>query len=148
MGCEVASVATFLAVLRLQPAACLALKDGGDLTALAAAMWLRPAAVAQIMEGRFDATCFDLELLSRAEEIPAAGYGWGIAATTKAAGMTLRACTSALRLGPLSPFDFFSRAVTPIGRHVCITRSGYRPLRSPDDDFLFRPAAGAERLVA
>ena len=34
-------------------------------------------------------------------------------------------------------------AVTPVGRHISISRYGYRPLRSADDDILVREPTAA-----
>lgn len=145
---DVASVETFVAVQRIQPASSLCMKEDGSIVALVAMLWLREAAVAEILAGRFDACDLDPALLSRGAEVPAAGYGWGIAATTKAGGQAALSLGDALTVGPFGPFDLFSRAVTAVGRHISQKRAGCVPLRGPDDDIMFRPALAASRRAA
>jgi hypothetical protein len=145
---EVADVDTFMAVQALQPAASICLKEAGRIIGVLGMLWLRAPAVTQILAGRFDAVSLDPELLSRGGETPAAGYGWGVAAATKPAGKAALACGDAFTSGPFARFDIFSRVVTPVGRHIALTRSGCVPLRSPDDDLVFRPALINVKRVA
>lgn len=136
MGHEVSSSRTFRAVQLVQPLSCICFCEGGEITGVIGILLLRPAARPLLASGRFDGVNVDLGLLTRAEEVPAIGYGWGMAASTKPAGAAIIAVTQAFRAGPLAEFVFITKAVTPVGRHVSITRFGYRPLRGPDDDLL------------
>ncbi|HZZ34974.1 MAG TPA: hypothetical protein VFE03_04555 [Caulobacteraceae bacterium] len=144
MNHTVASPETFIAVQQIQPASSLAFQEDGAITGVFGALLLRAAAVRQLMAGVFDGVDVDLELLSRGAEVPAIAYIWGIASTTKAAGSAMLAMCGALHVGPLGPFTVVTRAVTPVGRHLSLTRYGYQPLRHPDDDMLIRRAERQE----
>lgn len=136
MGHEVSTARTFRAVQKLQPLSCVCFCEGGAITGVIGILLLREAAAEQLRSGRFDGVNVDLDLLARAGEHPAIGYGWGMAASTKPAGAAIIAVTQAFRAGPLAEFTFITKAVTAVGRHVSITRFGYRPMRGPDDDLL------------
>lgn len=147
MNYEVSRCDTFEAVQSVQAGSSLCFREDGAITGIMGVLLLRPAAVAQLMEGRFDGADVDIDLLSRGGETPAIGYAWGIAASTKTAGAAITALGMPLRLGPLGALTFITKAVTGAGRHVAITRFGYRPLRNPDDDLLVS-APAAQRLAA
>ncbi len=141
---QIATCRTFRAVQAMQPASSLCFCEDGDITGLNGILLLRPAAVDVLMRGDFDGVDVDLELLARPDEAPAIGYGWGMAASTKPGGAAVIASTMPLRCGPLAAIPFITKAVTSVGRHVSITRFGYRPLRGPDDDLLINdPTAGS-----
>jgi hypothetical protein len=144
MNHDVASVETFLAVQAIQPGSSLAYREDGVVTGVLGVLLLRAGATAQLMNGTFDGVDVDLDLLSGPREVPAIGYGWGVAATTKTAGAAITAVSMPLRKGPLGPFTFVTKAVTPVGRHVSLTRYGYEPLRHPDDDMLISRAERQE----
>jgi hypothetical protein len=144
MNHTVASAETFTAVQQIQQASSLAYREGGVITGVLGVLLLRTPAVRQLMTGTFDGVDVDLDLLSRSSEIPAIAYGWGIAATTKTAGAAMMAMSVPLHIGPLGAFSVVTRAVTPVGRHVCLTRVAYQPLRHPDDDMLIRRAERQE----
>jgi len=145
---EVTSEDTILSVQRLQKGSSLVYRQGGEVTAVVGILLLRPEALNQLMNGAFDAMRPSLDLLSRADEAPACGYSWGIAASTKPAGAAAMAMGMSFRSGPLSSLLFFTRAVSSVGRHVALTRGGYEPLRRPDDDLLVRRPAIAKRRAA
>ena len=147
MNHPVSSCETFRAVQAVQAGSSLCFREDGVITGIMGVLLLRKPAVAQLKSGRFDGKDVDIELLSRGAERPAIGYGWGIAATTKAAGAAITALGMPLRLGPLGALTFITKAVTGAGRHVAITRFGYQPLRHADDDLLIS-APVAERLAA
>jgi hypothetical protein len=144
---KVTPIDVMAAVHAIQPAASVAFREGGEVTGIVGALLLRRTAMAELMRGDFDGAEVDLDLLARADEVPDCAYGWGIAASTKSAGAAISAFGVALMEQPLGALAVVSRAVTPVGRHVCITRFGYRPLRNPDDDLLIR-APLVRRLAA
>jgi len=136
MGHGVSTARTFRAVQRLQPMSCICCCEDSAITGVIGILLLRDAATAPLRSGEFDGVNVDLDLLARPGEVPVIGYGWGMAASTKPAGAAIIAVTQAFRAGPLADFTFITKAVTAVGRHVSITRFGYRPLRGPDDDLL------------
>ena len=147
MSHKVTSVATFKAVQAVQPWSSFCCYEDGQVTGLMGLLLLRDAAVQQLMDGVFDGMEVDTDLLSRPNEIPAIGYGWGIVATTEKSSNALKACGWPLRSGPLGPLTFITTAVTPAGRHVCISRLGYRPLRHADDSLLISDPIAARQAA-
>ena len=145
---KVTSVATFRAVQAVQPWASCCYWENGIITGLMGLLLLRDEAVTQLMDGTFDGLEVDTTLLSRGREPPAMGYGWGLAATTPASSAALRACVWQVRSAVLGHLSFTATAVTPAGRHVCITRLGYRPMRHPDDHLLVSDPIVARQVAA
>jgi hypothetical protein len=135
---EVVSVETLLAVQAVQPTATLVFKEDGRITGVSGQLLFRRSAIARLYAGVFDAVDVDTRLLSRPGEPPAAGYSWGIAASTKRAAAAVILFGKEVRARLYPNLVIFTRAVTPVGRHIATTRHGYRPLRGPDDDFMIR----------
>jgi hypothetical protein len=148
MAHKVTSIATFRAVQDVQPWASCCYREDGVVTGLMGLLLLREKAVAQMLDGSFDGMEVDTDLLSRGRELTAMGYGWGMAATTPASSAALRACVWQVRSVALGHLSFTATAVTPAGRHVCITRLGYRPMRHPDDSLLISDPIVARRVAA
>jgi hypothetical protein len=136
MDHEVVGIETLLAVRRIQPAATLVHREGGRITAVAGQLILRTSSVRPLLAGRFDALNVDTDYLARDGDLVALGYAWGIAASTKTGGQAIGAFNRMLRERLFPHIAGFTRAVTPIGRHVAATRYGYAPLRHPDDDLM------------
>ena len=135
---DVVSVETLLAVQAVQPTATLIFKEDGRITGVSGQLLFRRSAITQLYGGVFDAVDVDTRLLSRPGERPAAGYSWGIAASTKRAAAAVILFGKEVRARLYPNLVIFTRAVTPVGRHIATTRHGYRPLRGPDDDFMIR----------
>jgi hypothetical protein len=138
MGHEVVSLATLEAVQEVQPAATLVFMEDGEVTAVSGQLLLSPGSVRPIFEGAFDALEVDVRYLTVEGEVAALGYAWGIAATTKKGGAAVIAVGKALRAALFPDLTIFTRAVTPVGRHIAVDRHGYVPLRAPDDELLIR----------
>jgi hypothetical protein len=136
MGHEVASLDTYRAVMAIQPASVLVFKEDGRVTGVTASLFLRRRAVDVIVRGRFNALTPDVDLLAREGEHPAAAYGWGVAVATRPASKAILGGGVAMKDVLFPTLTAFARAVTGAGRHICLTRYGYRPLRGPDDDLL------------
>jgi len=136
MDHDVSSVETFRAVQAIQPASSLCYREDGVVTGVLGLLLLRATALDQLMHGTFDGKDIDFDLLSRGAERPAVGYAWGIAATSRTAGAAVTAFSGPLGEGATGGITFVARAVTEVGRHVALTRFGFRPLRHPDDDML------------
>ncbi|MBS0410677.1 MAG: hypothetical protein JSR86_12240 [Proteobacteria bacterium] len=145
---KVASLETYLRVQVIQPAAVLVAKEAGRVTGVAGMLFLRRAGVEQILAGAFDALDPADELLTHEGESPVALYAWGVAAATKLGGQAILGGGRAVRLQLFPTITGFTRAVTGAGRHVALTRYGYRPLRHPDDDLMVsEPTLAAERAA-
>lgn len=143
---EVVSIETILAVQAIQPAAMLVFDDGQQITGVFGQLLLRPSAVRPLFDGAFDALNVDTDFLTRAGEPAALGYAWGLAASTKRAAASLILHGQLVRRRLFPNLTIFTRAVTPVGRHIALNRYGYQPLRHPDDDLLIRlpePVAAA-----
>jgi hypothetical protein len=135
---DVVSIGTLQAVRAIQPAAMLVYKEDGRVTGVFGQLVLRPTAIRRIFEGDFDALDVDTEYLSRAGEIAGLGYAWGLAASTKRAAASLILHGQLVRARLFPDLTIFTRAVTPVGRHIALNRYRYQPFRRPDDDLLIR----------
>jgi hypothetical protein len=148
IGPDVASAETLLAVRRLQAASCLGFHENGRITGVLGYLFLGRSALDDMMAGRFDALKLDVGRLSAADEPPALGYTWGIAAVSKNASAAAYAAAAELRADLWRDLPFVTRAVTPVGRHIAITRGQYTPLRFPDDEFMIRRPAAVQEIAA
>jgi hypothetical protein len=145
---KVASLETYLRVQQVQPAAVLVSRDEGRIAGVVGMLFLRPAGVEQILDGVFDALDPPTEVLTAEGESPAALYAWGVAASTKVGSQAILVGGRAVRLDLFPTITGFTRAVTGAGRHVALTRYGYRPLRHPDDEMMVsEPTLAAERAA-
>ena len=135
---EVVSIGTLQAVRAIQPAAMLVYKEDGKVTGVFGQLVLRPSAIRRIFEGDFDALDVDTEYLSRAGEIAGLGYAWGLAASTKRGAAAVIQHGQLVRSRLFPDLTIFTRAVTPVGRHIALNRYRYQPFRHPDDDLLIR----------
>jgi len=145
---KVASLETYLRVQRVQPAAVMVAKEAGRITGVVGMLFLRPAGVDQILDGVFDALDPPTEVLTAEGECPVALYAWGVAAATKPGGQAILVGGRAVRLELFPTITGFTRAVTGAGRHVALTRYGYRPLRHAEDDLMVsEPTLAAERAA-
>ena len=136
MDHEVVGARVLATVLRIQPAATLVYKEDGRITGVSGQLILTERAWAPLLDGDFDALVVDPAFLAREGERVALGYGWGVAASTKPAGYAVNNAGRVIRERLFPNITAFTKAVTPIGRHVCLTRYGYEPLRHEDDDLM------------
>ncbi|HWA64006.1 MAG TPA: hypothetical protein VG939_21720 [Caulobacteraceae bacterium] len=148
MDHKVASLATYRAVQSVQPCSLLVYKEEGRVTGVIGMLFLRAAAVEQLVAGEFDALDPALELLTAEDEAPVAAYAWGVAAETKDAGKAILGGGAAVRQKLFPTITAFTRAVTGAGRHVAVTRYGYRSLRFDGDDLMVREPAQAAEVAA
>lgn len=150
MAHKVADLDVYLRVQSIQPVAVMVAKEEGRITAVTAMLFLRAAAVDQFAADAFDALDPDGALLTVEGESPAAVYSWGVAAATKPGGAAVLGAGMAIREELFPYITALSRAVTGAGRHVAMTRYGYRPLRHADDELMvaeFRPPLAAEKAA-
>jgi hypothetical protein len=136
MDHEVVSEATLARVLAIQPASTLVYKEGGKITGVSGQLMLTPQTFHIMLAGKFDALDVDTELLARDGDLISLGYGWGIAASSKPAANAVSWVGRTMRLRLYTHIAGFTRAVTPVGRHIALKRYGYEPLRHADDDLM------------
>ena len=149
MDTEVASLEVFQDVINIQPTGFLAYCEDGEVTAVTGQLFMRREAARRLLDGRFDGVNLDTSLLARDGEHPAVAYSWGVAAATKEGGKAIFAGSGAMKKAFFPDVTVFTRAVTGAGRHVALTRYGYRPLRHPDDDILVNePVAATQEQAA
>ncbi|MFI4976766.1 MAG: hypothetical protein ACHP84_19715 [Caulobacterales bacterium] len=144
MQAEVAGPEVLAAACAVQASACMAYREGGAIVGVVGYLFLNAGGLSQVITGRFDGADLDLGYLSRTREAPAAGYTWGLAVarrTGKSASVAAFKAMDELRSGAWRWLPFFTRAVTPVGRFVAVTRAGFQPLRGPKDNLLICPAA-------
>jgi hypothetical protein len=145
MDHEVVDVETLATVLSIQPAAAVVYREEGRITGVSGQLILTARAWAPLLAGAFDALVVDPAVLAREGERVALGYGWGVAGSTKPARYAVNNALSVIRERLFPNITAFTKAVTPIGRHVCLTRFGYEPLRHEDDDLLISLPANLPR---
>jgi hypothetical protein len=133
---EVVGIETLLKVQQVQPASTLVFKEDGRVTAVAGQLILNSTTIRPLLAGEFDALDVDPDFLARDGELVALGYAWGIAASTKPGGQAIGGFNRVVGERLFPHIVGFTRAVTPIGRHVAATRYGYEPLRHPDDELM------------
>lgn len=136
MDHEVVGIDTLIAVRRIQPGATLVFKEDGRITGVAGQLILNLTCIRPLFDGAFDALNVDTDYLARDGELVAIGYAWGIAASTKPGGQAIGGFNRLIRERLFPTIAGFTRAVTPIGRHVAASRYGYVPLRHEDDDLM------------
>jgi hypothetical protein len=136
MDHKVVGIETLSAVLAVQPASTLVYKEDSRITGVSGQLILTSAAFAPLLAGAFDAVDVDTAYLARDGDLVALGYGWGIAASTKPAGYAVSNAGRVIREKLFPNIATFTKAVTPVGRHVALTRYGYQPLRHPDDELM------------
>jgi hypothetical protein len=144
---KVVSVDTLIEVQEVQPTMTLVFKEDGVITGVTGNLLLRPNAVEPLLAGQFDAVNVNLDYLCRDGDPVALGYAWGVAATTKPAGKAVVTVGGLWRRQLLPNLATFTRAVTPIGRHIALTRHGYQPLRHPDDELMIGLPSAEERAL-
>lgn len=144
MNHKVASMEAYVAVQAVQPPAILVYREDGRMTGVFGRLFLREEGVRQLLDDRFDALDVDCDLLSREGERPAAMYAWGVACETRAAGVAILGGAGAIRSILFPVITAFTRAVTGAGRHVAMTRYGFRGLRHADDDLMVSEPKFAE----
>lgn len=126
LGDVVASAESFSAVQAIFPASLLGHYEIGALTGVLAAFPLNMLGLEQIHAGAFDAVRLDAALIARPGEVPAAYYGWGFAATTKAGGRAVVKASADIHRELYFATPTFARATTPDGLRA-LTSIGFRP---------------------
>jgi hypothetical protein len=135
---KVASRAAYAGALAVQPFALLVCREAGRIAGVMGQLFLRRQGVEAVLAGCFDGVDLDPALLTHEGERPIAGYIWGVAADSKPAAKAVFAASNEIRYRFFPTLTVFTRAVTPVGRHISVSRYGYRPLRWNADDVLVR----------
>jgi len=133
MGCQVASLATFARLRKLQPAVLLVNRREGRVSGLVATLLLTPGAIERLLEGRFDGLSPQDEDLSAPDAPAAAYYIWGVAGRTRLARWSAMELCKRLRYQALPDLTAFMKAATPEGRRAGIDRLGFVPVGHADE---------------
>ncbi len=102
-------------------------REAGAITGVLGWIPLSAAGLAAVLAGRFEGARPDLGLVAAADELPAAAYGWGIAASTRVASRAIVGSTIALIEDVLPDVPWFTRPATADGLRVIVGRFGYAP---------------------
>ncbi len=137
----IASVEVFSAVQAITHASVFVYREGRAVTGMLGLFLIRPAGLAAIERGDFDAVNPNYDMVSRPGEIPAACYGWGFAgATDVGAGAAVKASV-ALRNKLFWRIPVFTRTATPDGVRVITGKMGYKLYRESDPTLVWMPPA-------
>jgi hypothetical protein len=136
LGEGVAPATTFKQVQARAGAAVFGFFEGGELTATLAAFPMLQEGLRRLQSGAFDAVNLDPDLAAPPGAAPAAYYGWGFAAKSKAGGRAVVKASVAIHRWLYYATPTFARAVTADGRRA-LTSIGFRPAPSGQDDLLW-----------
>lgn len=148
VGEGVAATETFVAVQQITQSSVFVYCENGAVTGVLGLFFLRQAGLDAIESGTFDAVNLDLDLIARPGEPPAAGYGWGFAATTQAGGRAVVKASAALRDKLFWGIPAFTRTATPDGVRVILGSLGYRPYGRGETTLVWMPALDAAPIRA
>lgn len=141
IGDGIATAETFIAMQRLTGASVFVLRENGVVTGMLGLFMLREAGLKAIEDGVFDAINPDWNMVALPGEEPAAGYGWGFAATTEAGGRAAVKASVALQRQLFWGIPSFTRTATPDGVRVILGPMGYRIYREDDPTLVWVEAA-------
>ena len=144
MNCEVAKAETIAAMRALQPASSLVRREHGEVTGVAAIVFLSPAGADALIRGAFDGLAPQRPFLACGAEPAWHCYYWAIAGATKASSAAAMELFRRVRFELFPDLAQLAVATTPIGRHVALTRLAMQPARGPDDNLML----GAPILAA
>lgn len=148
VGEGVAATETFVAVQQITQSSVFVYCEDGAVTGVLGLFFLRQAGLDAIEKGAFDAVNLDLDLVARPGEAPAAGYGWGFAATTHAGGRAVVKASAALRDTLFWGLPAFTRTATPDGVRVILGSLGYKPYGQGQTTLVWLPALNAAPVKA
>jgi hypothetical protein len=135
----IASAETFIAVQAITRASVFVYLEGRAVTGMLGLFLLRPAGLAAIDAGSFDAVNPDLTLVTRPGEMPAACYGWGFAGATNTGGGAAVKAAVALRNQLFWRIPVFTRTATADGVRVILGKMGYQKYREDDPTLVWLP---------
>ena len=121
IGGELASLATVQALVGDGSAEARVWLDGSGVAAALIYLWLSPAGVRALAEGRFDGREPDRAHLGRAHA-SAGVYAWACAGAGLEGRRAVMRAWAELKAGAFARLPFFARAATPAGRKALIER--------------------------
>lgn len=113
-------------------------REAGALTGLNASFPLNAAGLAALQAARFDTINIDVELLARPGERPAAYYGWGLIASTRAGAAAVMRLSYAIHRALYWATPTFARVLTADGRRAC-ARMGFVAASTADPTLVWIP---------
>jgi hypothetical protein len=118
-------------------------------TAFLAFFPLRPAGLQAIERFAFNPFDFDLTLVARPFEEPAAIYGWGFAANTDAGGRAVVRGLATIQGALFWAIPKYCHVATEDGERVVIGKMGYQRVAGPDPNLaVITPTAQPTRVAA
>lgn len=147
IGGKLTPASSLQALQRIFPSV-VVYREEGRVTGIFAYMLIRPQAMDAVWRGQLDVFDLDLSMCAGVGEPIGGAYSLGFAGLTKAAGKAVVACANDVVQGPLARVPTFTRAATPVGRHIVVDKLGYSPLAGAPDIFWLPPAAGSAEAAA
>jgi hypothetical protein len=141
IGEGIASANTFIAMQRITRASVFVLREEGVVTGMLGLFMLREAGLKAIEAGTFDAVNPNWSMVADPGEAPAAGYGWGFAASTEQGGRAAVKASVALQRQLFWGIPTFTRTATEDGVRVILGSMGYRVYRPDDPTLVWTPAS-------
>lgn len=133
---DLTSVDLLTAVQRITSSSLFVFTEAGAVTGVLGFFPARPAGVAALDAGEFDARAFDLDIVARPGETPAGVYAFGVAASTKAAGSAIIRGSAAIQEALLWALPIYTRVATEDGARVLLGGLGFA--RAENDPTLVR----------
>jgi hypothetical protein len=143
IGPQVTSVDTFADVHAKTRASVFVYRQDGRITGTLGIVPLRPPGLDAICAGTFDPRRPAGELVCGPTDPFAALYGWGFAARTRKAAAAVVTGSMQLRATVFAAIPCFTRAATPAGARVILSRMGYSPYPGSSSGLLISPAISA-----
>lgn len=138
IGCEIAPIEALIFTNHYSGLGSFVFAENGRITGVYAMLLLSRAGFLALQHGSFDTRFPEPEHLVRPGRMPAAHYGWGIAASTKTAARAVLSGTMAMHEVAFMSIPYVIRAATDDGRRAMLDRGG-RPVPWGDPDAYWYP---------
>ncbi len=145
---EVATSETFAATHAKTGASVFVFRQGIQITGTLGLVPVGPDGLRMICNHSFNPRDPALSLICSPGDPFAALYGWGFAASTRKAAATVVLASMQLRDTVFAGIPCFTRAATPAGARIILTKMGYRPFPGSLTGLLISPPRKIEKGVA
>jgi hypothetical protein len=138
ISADVTSVEHLAAVQAVTGASLFVHKEAGAVTGVLGFFSARQSGLQALEAGGFDARDFDLDLVARPGEAPAAVYAFGVAASTKQAGSYVIRGSAGIQEALFWGVPIFTRVATEDGARVLLGSLGFARMAN-DPSLVRRP---------